>query len=329
MGLATKPSEAPSVVNFEFEEIPLDEAVNAVIAGAGNYAYIKAKLLEALPHLPEGKAFAFGSPGGQEVDEDQRRGICIAVNSTLKKAKLSWRVTYSGLKKLFVCVPSSTPRTYKKEPEEGRVRQSKWDDPATEKEIMAWRDKGLSATQITAKGYEHNRVRYLCYQKHPSHTQRKVPAPKGSPSLPAIIEAASTASGIPVEALTRRQGKVGRPFRKAIQAVATRDFAIDKNEVGKAFGVTGDAVTFNLKTAFQVEKEINDIRKVLVSKRIKEGIAVAQANGVKVGRPQTVFEGTHVDKVKALRAKGMTVRAIASSVGIHRNTVGRILGGKY
>lgn len=102
------------VVGFHFQEIPLEEAVNAVIAGDGNYAVVKAKLLEALPHLTEGRAFAFGLPNGKEVEEDSRRGICLALNSTLKKARLPWRVTYSGVKKLFVCVPSSTPKTYSK-----------------------------------------------------------------------------------------------------------------------------------------------------------------------------------------------------------------------
>lgn len=112
MGTPKTPQD--EVVGFHFQEIPLDEAVNAVIAGDGNYAVVKAKLLEALPSLPEGKAFAFGLPNGKEVEEKKRRGICMALNVTLKRAKLPWRVTYSGVKKLFVCVPPSTPRTYRK-----------------------------------------------------------------------------------------------------------------------------------------------------------------------------------------------------------------------
>src|SRR5436190_1778679 len=107
-----KTQSPKQIVGVHFQEIPLDEAINAVIAGDGNYAVVKSKLLEALPHLPVGKAFAFGLPNGKEVVEEHRRGICMALNMTLKKAKLPWRVTYSGVKKLFVCVPSSTPRTY-------------------------------------------------------------------------------------------------------------------------------------------------------------------------------------------------------------------------
>lgn len=102
-----------TIVSFHFQQIPLEEAINAVMAGDGNYAVLKAKLLDVLPSLPEGKAFAFGLPEGKEIEEDQRRGICMALNKTLHKAKVPWRVTYSSFKKLFVCVPESTSRTYK------------------------------------------------------------------------------------------------------------------------------------------------------------------------------------------------------------------------
>lgn len=93
------------VIQFSYQEVPLEEAVNAVMAGDGNYSGIKATLLEALPNLPEGKAFAFGLPNGKEVAEKERRGICMALNSTLRKASLPWCVKYSGIKKLFICVP--------------------------------------------------------------------------------------------------------------------------------------------------------------------------------------------------------------------------------
>src|SRR5690349_11077691 len=93
-------------IGFHFQEIPLEEAVNAVIAGQGNYAELKAKLLDALPKLPPGKAFAFGLPGGDELDEEQRAPICMTLNSTLKKTNSPWRVSYSSVKKLFIVVPS-------------------------------------------------------------------------------------------------------------------------------------------------------------------------------------------------------------------------------
>lgn len=318
------------IVGFHFQEIPLDEAVNAVIAGDGNYAVLKSKLLEALPLLPEGKAFAFGLPNGKEVDEDQRRGVCMTLNKTLRKVKLPWRVTYSGIKKLFVCVPASTPKTYKKELADGGgyTPRSKWNDPALEKEIMDWRNTGLSVSQIVAKGFDPQRVKYLCYQKYPSHSPGKPPPPKTGPSLAAIVEAAAAASGLSIETLTARYGKSGRSFRKAIQAIATGDFSMDRNEVGKAFGVTGDAVTFNLKTAFKVENEANMIRKMLLSDRIKQGVSAAKAGGIGIGRPRRIAD-VDVRKVKELHASGITQRKISEIIGIHRNRIGQILGGKY
>ncbi len=102
-----------AVMGFHFQTIPLEEAQNAVMAGDGNYAEVKTMLLEKLPEIdrqnsdlaPKEKlSFAFGLPKG-EIPEDQRRGICMAVNSMLKKTDLFWKITYSGTKHLFVCIP--------------------------------------------------------------------------------------------------------------------------------------------------------------------------------------------------------------------------------
>lgn len=98
-----KPKE---VVGFHFQEINLEEAQNLVIAGDGNYADIKAMLLEKLPALAGDKALAFGLPNGKEVPEDQRRGITMALNMALRKGGINWRVTYSGTRKVFLCIPS-------------------------------------------------------------------------------------------------------------------------------------------------------------------------------------------------------------------------------
>jgi len=80
------------------------------LAGDGNYASLKATLLEKLPTLTPDKAFAFGMPGGKEVPEEQRRGIYQALNLTFKHADLPWRVTYSGTRKLFLCLPKEIVR---------------------------------------------------------------------------------------------------------------------------------------------------------------------------------------------------------------------------
>lgn len=155
------------VVGFHYQEIPLEEAVNAVIAGDGSYAAVKSELLEALPKLTEGKAFAFGLPDGKEVLEEQRRGLVLALNLTLKKAKLPWRVTYSGVRKLFICVPKATPRTNTK-------LLSIPGAQVEEKAILKLWKAGMSVTQIIKQlGESRSRVQYVCYFKNPRKSRKR------------------------------------------------------------------------------------------------------------------------------------------------------------
>jgi len=273
MGLATKPSKEPSVVNFDFAEIPLEEAVNAVIAGDGNYALIKAKLLEALPHLPEGKAFAFGSPDGQELEEDQRRGICLAVNATLKKAKLPWRTTYSGVKKLFVCVPSSTPKTYqKKESHDEYVPRSKWNDDGDEAIVRELYTDGMSVAKIAAKTkIAPDRVRYLCYQKFYGQPRKKFAAssstngkstasPPPHPKSADLVNLAKLTFGYTGDF----SDALGKKLRKAISIVGMRDMNLAPKELGPLVGISGGGVYFNAhsKGDFALE-EVAKLRKAL------------------------------------------------------------------
>lgn len=244
MSSATKLKKSESVTGFVFQEVPLDEAINAVIAGDGNYAEVKAKLLEALPQLPEGKAFAFGLLDGDEVEEDQRRGICMALNSTLKKAKLPWRVTYSGIKKLFVCVPPATPKNYKPKESNGYVPKSGTVEPDIEKAILQLRDSGLSVQKIVEKGFPIHRVRYICYQKFPLK-KKKIEAPTngkshmgGAPSIDAIETTACKLFGVPSvqlrgKLIPRDLNKV----RKAICYVAIRKYHHHFDPVAKQYGL--------------------------------------------------------------------------------------------
>lgn len=104
-------------IGFKWQEIPLEQARNSILAGDGNYAGLKQHLLDKLPEINASnetlpphkqKTFAFGVPDGKpEVAEDQRRAICMVLNLTLKHADLEWKVTYSGTCKLFICVPKA------------------------------------------------------------------------------------------------------------------------------------------------------------------------------------------------------------------------------
>lgn len=99
------------VVGFSFQAIPLHVAQSMATAGNGKYSDLIAKLLEVLPDLKPDEGYAFGLPKG-EVKEEDRHRICFVLNSRLRQSRVFWRITYSGNKRLFVCIPRK--RTYKK-----------------------------------------------------------------------------------------------------------------------------------------------------------------------------------------------------------------------
>lgn len=145
------------IVGFVFQEIPLGEARNAVIAGGGDYAELKAKLLETLPALATDKAFAFGLPNGREIDEGKRRGICLALNAALKRAKIRWYVTYSGMKKVFLCVP--------REPKFEKV-QSSIVNSGDDDKILKLRKSGMKPNEIAKElpDVPLKHIKYVAYQ---------------------------------------------------------------------------------------------------------------------------------------------------------------------
>lgn len=160
------------VIGFHFQEIPLEEAKNTLLAGDGDYAELKEALLDKLPKLPPTSAFAFGLPGGKEVPEDQRKGVSMAINLTLTKASLPWRVRYSGTKKLFICVPHM-----KKSSRNLYVPKSNY-NPNTKTEemnVLKLMKEGMSASQISSKlGLPKSRLYYLVYKKFGSRAKEKV-----------------------------------------------------------------------------------------------------------------------------------------------------------
>jgi len=180
-------TKMPKEIAFEFQEIPLHEAINAVIAGDGNYTEVKERLLTILPEIErrnqEGgdrKAFAFGLPNGKEVPEDQRRGLCMAINATLRKATVGWHLTYSSNRKLFICVPHSYNRKPVRESRSlATVRATQTNDTSqknvTLEHIEATVVKVFDITieSIMRKGripYYQSRIRnaiiYLAYRKY-------------------------------------------------------------------------------------------------------------------------------------------------------------------
>lgn len=130
--------KSKEIVGFDFQVIPLKDAINMVVAGDGNYGELKAKLLDTLPTLESEQAFSFGLPNGKEVPEDQRRGICTALNVCMRKAGHAWRTTYSSSKRLFVVVPKGNltgHALYKKRIPPTDPGNGKMDDAQAQREM--------------------------------------------------------------------------------------------------------------------------------------------------------------------------------------------------
>ena len=67
---------------------------------------------------------------------------------------------------------------------------------------------------------------------------------------------------------------------------------------------------------------VAEFEREMIRERVKAGMKAAQHRGVRCGRPKLVFDRVQVGD---LRAKGLSVRAIAGKLGLGRGTVQRIL----
>lgn len=118
------------IQGFHFQEISLEEAQHAILVGSGNYASIKSALLSALSELDkknegklleERKSLVFGMPK-KGMEKKDRVAICFVINRTLRASGLLWRVSYSSLKNLFICIPIDA------EPMKRKYRKAVHDD---------------------------------------------------------------------------------------------------------------------------------------------------------------------------------------------------------
>lgn len=233
------------VVGFTFQEIPLEEALNVVLAGDGSYGDLKQMLLEKLPTLAPDKAFAFGLPDGKEVPEDQRRGICVAINSTLKKARMPWKITYSGTKKLFICVPRvlkiAASAKLGKPPHPNKYTVDKSNDA----KILALRAQGLMVGEIAEQvDAPLGRIKYLCYHIFPK--QQPPPESNGNGhsgpiSAPQFVEMARMVFNYKGGF---KDGEA-RAIRKAICIVGVNKLKIHPGDLAPLLGLTKDGVYYN------------------------------------------------------------------------------------
>lgn len=103
------------VREFHFQVMSFEDAKNLVLAGDGKYADLKAGLLAQIPTLEPDQAFSFGTNGDTPLSDGERHSMVNSLNKTLKKSGLSWWVSYSRVKKLFIVTPREL-LNYEKKP---------------------------------------------------------------------------------------------------------------------------------------------------------------------------------------------------------------------
>jgi len=77
----------------------------------------------------------------------------------------------------------------------------------------------------------------------------------------------------------------------------------------------GSAIFTIISAVAQLERDI-------IAERVKAGLRRARENGKKLGRPKAFVD---TEKIRRLRSKGLSLRAIAKETGISRTTVSDLL----
>lgn len=237
-------------IGFDFTEIPLEEAQSVVTAGDGKYSDLVIMLSKKLPELEmnnmnippkDRKGFAFGLPSGKELDEKERRGLCHTVNLRMNRQGVGWRVTYSGNKKLFICIPRKSK--IKSVKDDSYVPKSKWNGKEDEVKIMDLRDKGMSVPKISrTTGIDLQRVSYICYKKYAKGAKVPLPTaikPKSTIDVNEFIE--TVKKTFKIDTL---KGRNTRTFRTAACIVGKR-LGLGSKELAPFMGITWKGVNYN------------------------------------------------------------------------------------
>jgi len=77
----------------------------------------------------------------------------------------------------------------------------------------------------------------------------------------------------------------------------------------------GSAIFTIISAVAQLERDI-------IAERVKAGLRRARENGKKLGRPKAFVD---TEKIRRMRSKGLSLRAIAKETGISRTTVSDLL----
>jgi DNA invertase Pin-like site-specific DNA recombinase len=87
-----------------------------------------------------------------------------------------------------------------------------------------------------------------------------------------------------------------------------------------------DTSTPSGRAMFQMMGVFAEFERAMIRERVMAGLARAKAQGTKLGRKRLEESDTkRVEAIKALRAKGVGIRRIASNLGVGVGTIIRVL----
>jgi DNA invertase Pin-like site-specific DNA recombinase len=88
-----------------------------------------------------------------------------------------------------------------------------------------------------------------------------------------------------------------------------------------------DTSTPGGRALFQMMGVFAEFERAMIRDRVKAGLANARAKGVRLGAPRT--DAKVIARIAKEKAKGLSVRAIATKLGVGVGTVHRVLSGEH
>ena len=88
-----------------------------------------------------------------------------------------------------------------------------------------------------------------------------------------------------------------------------------------------DTTTPAGRALFQMMGVFAEFERAMIRDRVKAGLANARAKGVRLGAPRT--DAKVIARIAREKAKGLSVRAIATKLGVGAGTVHRVLSGEH
>lgn len=267
----------PKEVGFSFQEIDLTRAQNIVASGDGKYSDLVVMLAQKLPELEnanndldisEKKGFAFGLPGGKEIDEKDRRNLCHTCNLRLKKMNIAWRISYSGNEKLFICVPDANGKTFQASENSPRTFKPRPGVSAMEKEMLELREQGLSYGQIAKRiGLQHWKVAYHLGKKGLAKGLAKQ---LGKEKVFTALDFVAMARDVlNYHEPFRNHNYACRLFRNAVIIVGIENFHFPANQLDPALGSKKGSSSFLWHhSKMNVDKEVATLRLALKQKGV-------------------------------------------------------------